>query len=219
MLFFWLDNGKKTVGSGYVKIAKRLSFLITSLLIFILVFGVFKVPVKAATAPHYKGFDIIWSPEIYYGSYSWMTGIWPFRTSHQENYYMNRSYYRCLTYYHDSWIQNQGQTLSITSSKTVSRSVQNVVSGEIGAEGTIKVIKAAGKVGYSHSTSTTTTYSTTLGLTYNLKEFPSGQYRIASMGYIDRFLTYYYKEGNFQESYNAYAYDHEYGQVITLVTR
>ena len=63
-MFFWLDNGKKTVVSGYVKIAKRLSFLITSLLIFILVFGVFKVPVKAATAPHYKGFDIIWIPKF-----------------------------------------------------------------------------------------------------------------------------------------------------------
>ena len=177
------------------------------------------LPLLAETAPYYKGFNIVWSPSVYYGSYSWKTGLWPFRTQHQEYYYMTQSHYRCLTYYHDSWIQNQGQTVTITTSKTVSRTVENTVSAELGLTGTIKVIEAAGKAGYSHSRSTTTTYSTSLGLSYNMKDYPLGQYRIASMGYIDRFSTNYYKEGNYQYTYTGFGYDHDYGQVITLVRR
>lgn len=173
------------------------------------------VPVGAASDAHYyKGHDIIYGTAPYVGSFTWKTGWWLWEESHAENYYLSNSYYRCLTYYHDSWIANQGQTLSLTMGKTVNRTVTNTVQTEIGVS---DVVSAGITAGYSDSISTG--YSTFLGLTYDLSKCSRNSVRIASMGYIDRFVTMHYVSNTYKESYYRYAYDTNFGQEISLVYR
>lgn len=172
------------------------------------------IPASAASARYYKGWDISYSTWNYKGNYKWNSGfLW--LTSNEERYYLSKSHYRCWSYYHDSWIANQGQTLSLTVSKTKSCSISSTVTGEISASDS----GVGAKLGGGWSTSASTTYSTSLGLTYNLKDYSNSSVRIASMGYVDRFYTDKYVNGSYNSSYYTYAYDTNYGQEITLVYR
>lgn len=168
----------------------------------------------AAKEYYYKGYDILYGgsgklvyTKTWYGGFMWLT-------EYTEKYYLTNSYMRCLTYYHDAWIANQGQTVSLTTSKTVTRSVSAGVSNELGISGVI-----ASNIGTNYSSSVSTTYSSSLGLSYNLSNFKYSSYKIASMGFYDKFTVKKYKDGSYQSSYTRYAYEASYGQEIRLVYR
>lgn len=173
------------------------------------------ISASAANEYYYKGYNIIYNggagvqlyTRTYNGGFLWLT-------KYTEKYYLTNSYMRCLTYYHNEWIANQGQTLTISSSKTKSRSVATGVSAELGVADAVTA-----KIGTQHSNTVSTSYSTSLGLTYNLSKFSHRSYKIASMGYYDKFSVYKYKEGTYESKYTCYAYDAGFGQEIRLVYR
>ncbi|MGN0379370.1 MAG: hypothetical protein ACI4EU_07260 [Butyrivibrio sp.] len=170
---------------------------------------------QAANEYYYKGFDITYKngEGIHVYDTTWRGGfLW--LTNYKEEYYITNSYMRCLTYYHSSWVANQGQTLTISASKTVSRSVSEGVSAELGVSDVASV-----KLGTEYTTSVSTSYSTSLGLTYDLSKFSHRSYKIASMGYYDKFNVYNYKNGKYVDTKTVYAYDAKYGQEIRLVYR
>lgn len=128
--------------------------------------------------------------------------------------YLTAAYSRCLTYYNSNWIANQGRTLSITTNKTVSRSVQVGVSAEIGVS---KVVSC--KVSGNMSTSATTQYSVSENLTYNLKDYKYSSYRIAAMGYYNKVNEYRYQNGKFKGVETVWGIDRKFGQEVRLVYR
>lgn len=179
------------------------------------VFSFATINVSAANEYYYKGFDITYNRGAGYHAYTktWNGGfLW--LTKYQERYFMTNSYMRCVTYYHGSWIANQDQVLTISSSKSVTRNVSAGVSAELGVEDVVSA-----QLGASHSASVTTEYSSSLGLSYDLSKFAHNSYRIAAMGYYDKFIVYKYKNGSYQTSYTCYSYDADFGQEIRLVYR
>lgn len=173
------------------------------------------IAVSAANEYYYKGCNITYNDgEGYYVGYKTWNGGFLWLSKYKEKYYMTNSYMRCVTYYHNSWIANQGQTLTIASSKTISRSVTSGVSAEVGIEGVVSA-----NLGVSHTASVTTEYSSSLGLSYDLSKFSHNSYRIAAMGYYDKFNVKKYKNGTYQSSKNLFAYDADFGQEIRLVYR
>lgn len=176
---------------------------------------VLAIPASAyRQATYYKGWDIIYLSRPKYGTCSWNGGfLW--LTKYSEDYFYATDYYRCWNYYHDSWVSNQGQTLTITTSKTKTSSISSTVSAEIGAS----YCGVDGKLGASMTTSESVSYSTSLGLSYNLRDYSAGSVRIAGMGYITEFLVRQYKNGSFNRMYYTFAFDHSYGSEITLVYR
>lgn len=149
----------------------------------------------------------------YYWTNTWNGGfLW--LTKYQDDYYMTHSYNRCLTYYHDNWIANQGQTIGITSTKTVNRSVTDGVTAEVGVSDVV-----SSKVSTTHTTSVSTAYSTALSITYNLSQFSKSSYKIAAMGFYDRFKINRFANNSYEYTYYRYAYDKNYGQEIRLVYR
>lgn len=193
------------------KTVKKVAVMAIAVLVLV---QTFVVPASAENARYYKGWDVGYSTWDYQGSYPWNSGfLW--LTSNEEVYFLSKSYYRCWTYYHDTWIANQGQTLSLNVGKTISNTISSTVTGEISATSS----GSGAKLGGGWSTSTTTSYATSLGLTYNLKDYSNSSVRIASMGYVDRFYTERFINGSYNSSYYTFAYDTNYGQEITLVYR
>lgn len=144
------------------------------------------------------------------------------------------NHHKCLTYYMETdgtplWIANQGQTVSVTQSSTVSRSVSKTVTREIGVSMSGKYTPSKGnELGItfttafknSNTSSYSYTYTTGLGVIYNMSEYKKASYTIATMGIIEEFKVYRYKEdGSLWRTDTMYAYWKDYGQEIRLVYR
>ena len=181
--------------------------IVVLILVVCMVFGLSTQSSMAATEYYYIGSTIL-SNNVYKGTDTLVL--------YKDEYYLTASYNRCLTYFHDAWIANQGQIVTISSTVTRSRTVSAGVSAEVGVSDV-----TVAKLGGSYQTSTTTTYSSSLGLTYDLSNFSHSSYKIASMGRYSKFSVKRYNRatGNYKETYVAYAYDAGYGQEIRLVYR
>lgn len=162
---------------------------------------------KGDTITYNRGSGIYLYTDKWNGGFLWLD-------SYKEKYYLTNSYMRCLTYYCDEWIANQGQTLTLSINKSVTRSVEDGVSSELGIKNVISV-----NIGSQHKDKVTTNYSTSLGLTYRLSKFKHKSYKIAAMGYYDKFKVNKYKNGDYKKTYYAYAYNSNFGQEIRLVYR
>ena len=176
--------------------------VISSLLLIAIVISCFSITCNAYEyAPYYKGSDYYYNNGngYHYADITWSTGALWWKHNYKEYYYNTNAYKRCLSYYED-WVLNQGQILTISKTKTRSTSVSSTVSSEIGVDDVV-----ACKIGSSISTEQTITYSSTMGLTYNLNDFARHRsYRIASMGFIEKFKVYQYRDDYYQKSYYAY---------------
>lgn len=171
--------------------------------------------VLAANDYYYKGYDITYNGGQGFKKYSesWRGGfLWLIK--YREDYYLTNSYMRCLTYYHDTWIANQGQVLTISDTRNVSRSVEEGVSSEIGVSFVFSL-----NIGAEYTDSVTTSYGKSMGMSYDLSKYKHKSYRVASMGFYDKFRVEKYKNGKYKESYTVYGYDKKFGQEIRLVYR
>ena len=179
----------------------------------------FSVSASAANAVYYHPAGEVFQGygQNYLGSRYWTTGVLVWKKNWQQDYWMKERYLRPWTYYSDTWFYNTGgMTYGITTTKERSRSITDTVSMEVGAEGEI----ISGKFNYGFSTTTTTTYSVSEHMSYNMDEYPRNTYyRIAAMGYIVMADSPVFKEGVWQYSENVWAYDNNLPVAKMLVYR
>lgn len=142
-----------------------------------------------------------------------------------EDHYVKRAHHdRCVTYYHDGWIRNQGQIISVSQTVQKTAEITSTVKTEIGAD--LTVIEA--KLTTGASTSMSTTYAYELKLEYDLAKYSEQSLRIAAMGRINEYnLRHYIKDNNGDLGLDpdanspeiAYAFDTNFGYEICLVYR
>lgn len=203
-----------------VSIRKKGTFIRRMAALMLLVCMMFNINAKSAMAAdekdyYYKGYNITYNGGngVHIYTKTWRGGfLW--LTDYKENYYLTNSYMRCLTYFSDAWIANQNQKLTVSGSKTVTRSVSDGVSSEFGISSVVSI-----KLGTQYETSVTTSYDVSMELNYDLSKYNHNSYKIAAMGFYDKFKVIKYKNGSYDKTYYAYAYDANFGQEIRLVYR
>lgn len=170
---------------------------------------------SAAESAQYYHPSSTWCGVDYYDSVQWTKGALWWKDYYEEDYYEYRRWYRPEAYYTNSWIINQGQTVSITQNKTKTCSISSTVTSEISAsyEG------IGAKVGGSMTVTDVATFSSSLSISYDLSNYTNKRVRIASMINICEFYTETYCNGYYQGCKQKFAYDTDYGRDVVLVYR
>ena len=154
-------------------------------------------------------------PTMYWGNHTWTTGFW---TTHywEQKYYLRRRYRVAIGYYHDDWVSNQGQTMSITHTVSRTSSISDTVSSEISAS----IDGIGAKVGSVFTETNSCTFSSSLSLTYNLSQYrEANSVRIACMGYVCEFDTNEFCDSLLERRFSTFAYDTGLGKEYSLVYR
>lgn len=177
------------------------------------------LPSSAAAGPlYYKPDPYVWGsgyPNMYWGSAYWSTGALLWKKEWQQDFYLTRRWRRPQAYYTDYWIANQGQTLTITTTKTCTNTIGSSVTSEISAS----YSGIGAKVGGVMTTSTSCTFSAALSMTYDLKKYSQQSVRLANMVYICEFDSPKFCDGAYHSSELTYAYDTSLGNEFALVYR
>lgn len=217
-----------------------------SLILVVVLFVMSFSPAFAVTEYNYKGYSVSLGDGVVKASGTYNYYLKNDKPQISKPYFWSRkktgtyqvrkvtNHHKCLTYYMETdgtplWIANQGQTISLSQSSTVTRSVSKTVTTELGVNMNGKYTPSKGnELGIafttsfknSNTSSYSYSYSSAYKISYDLSKQTKSSYTIATMGIIEEFKVYRYKEdGSLWRTDTMYAYWKDYGQEIRLVYR